>query len=61
MCSRSAGWFDESTDSFDHAIRLQGANEEEFAHSSPYEPLVLKDECKVSASRITLLFPKLVK
>ena len=47
MCSRSAGWFDKSLGSFDNAIKLQGANEEEFAYGSTMEPEVLLDNCKV--------------
>lgn len=50
-CSRSAGWYDETLDSFEHALRFQGANEEEFAHGTLLEPEVLSDECKVFISK----------
>ncbi len=46
LCSRSAGWFDKTLGTFDNSIKLQGANEEEFAYGSPMEPEVLLDNCK---------------
>ena len=49
LCSRSVGWYDATGDNFDKAIKLQGANEEEFGYGTLMEPEVLLDECKVSS------------
>ncbi|XP_022105761.1 collagen alpha-1(V) chain-like isoform X2 [Acanthaster planci] len=46
LCSRSVGWYDKEEGHFDKAIKLQGANEDEFGYGTLLEPTVLLDECK---------------
>jgi len=44
-CLNSAAWYDASTASYNHAIKLQGDNEEEFSADNN-KPNILMDGCK---------------
>jgi len=45
-CSHTSAWFDTDSDTHDKSVILMGANEEEFAYGTKYEPNVIKDGCK---------------
>lgn len=52
-CINSVAWYDEADKSFKNAIKLLGANDDEFTAGSPInnEPVVDLDGCKVTIFR----------
>lgn len=48
-CHQSVAWHDDSTNSYDKALRFLGANDEEMSHdNNPYITAIL-DGCSVSS------------
>lgn len=49
-CQNSAGWFDSASDSYQHALRFRGSNDEELTQAKSPFVNVVHDGCQVSAT-----------
>lgn len=49
-CQNSAGWFDSASDSYQHALRFRGSNDEELTQAKSPFISVVHDGCQVSAA-----------
>lgn len=50
-CQNSAGWFDSSSRSYQHALRFRGSNDEELTQAKSPFIHPLHDGCQVSAGK----------
>lgn len=48
-CQNSAGWFDSTSRSYQHALRFRGSNDEELTQAKSPFISVVHDGCQVSA------------